>query len=206
MLCIISFAAMNGYRSYILLLWVCLASGDAIGADIFGLKKGMTVSEIRTLGFGTLERDDNDRFSVSNPKMPKDAWKLYFEISPKNGLLMVSFSFRIETNAYGTEVKAKYKELRDIMKKKYGEGIEFDFLLPGSISRQPRDWMLGLSKNERTLFWLNGFGVDNKWQLEAVGVWAISTSPEKAYVEVRYHFQGWEEYVESKKAKEASQF
>ena len=200
---------MNCYRictSLLLVCLVCFVYGDAIGADIFGLKKGMTVSQIRALDFGTLERFDNDLFFVSNPKMPKDAWMATFEFSPKDGLLKVRLSFRIETNAYGHKVKEKYREMRDIMRKKYGKGKEIDALLPSSIWNESSDWMMGLLKGDRLLAWSKSFDADNKWQLDTVAVMAKATSPEVAVIDVIYEFQGWEEYIDAKEAKEASQF
>ena len=71
-------------KNMLICLVCCLTYGDAIGEDIFGLKKGMTVEEIRALGFWTLlgpSGTDDDYFGVVNPKMPKD------------GLLRVSFEW-----------------------------------------------------------------------------------------------------------------
>ena len=204
---------INCYRICTSLLLVCLvcclAYGDAIGADIFGLKRGMTVSQIRALGFGTLKRHENKEgfYYVENPEMPKDAWTVGFLISPKDGLLKVSFFFRIETNAYGHGVKEKYKELREIMKKKYGKGEEYEGLLPGSMWNEPRYWMLGLMKGERELKWVKlVFDADNKWRLEGVAVQVDGVSLEVAVIEVGYEFQGWDAYQDARKAKEASQF
>lgn len=71
-----------------------LRSVDAEDSSIFGLKKGMSVSEIRALEFGDVEQgSENDSFFVNNPKMPSGAayggflvspWELY-RIVPKQG-------------------------------------------------------------------------------------------------------------------------
>ncbi len=100
-------------------IWVVcvftLAYGDARDADIFGLKKGMTIDEIRALDFGTIENLGGttvfglESFYVRNPKMPKDAKYINFEILPKSGLLAVRLEWEIDNP------RLKYWEIRDIL-------------------------------------------------------------------------------------------
>ena len=65
-----------------------LRRGDTEDSGIFGLKKGMSVSEIRTLGFGDVKHgSENDSFFVNNPKMPSGAAYGGFGLDPFRMLL-----------------------------------------------------------------------------------------------------------------------
>ena len=185
-----------------------LKRGDTEDSGIFGLKKGMSVSEIRTLGFGDVEQGSkNDSFIVDRPKMPSGAdWGGFF-VSPSEGLLKVYFIWEVKTNRYGDDLREKYEELRNILKKKYGRGEEYDFLRSDSIWYESGDYMKGLADGERFLNWYcTRFRAFNKWQLNCVSVTTEAESERIATVEVSYEFKGWGEYLEAQKANEASQF
>ena len=185
-----------------------LRSVDAEDSSIFGLKKGMSVSEIRALEFGDVEQgSENDSFFVNNPKMPSGAAYGGFLVSPSDGLLKVYFIWDVKTNRYGDQLREKYEELRDILKKKYGRGEEYDFLRSDSIWDEPGDYVTALAKGERFLDWFcDRFRAFNKWQLDSVSVKTSAESENIAYVTVTYEFKGWGEYLEALKANEASQF
>lgn len=200
-------------KNMLVCLVCCLTYGDAIGTDIFGLKKGMTVSQIRALGFDTLtmSRRYNDYFSVLNPKMPKDAYFAHFVISPKDGLLGVSFKWDERKNSFDT-LKRKYIEIRDILIRTYGKaGLRqvagrvdaFDLIDSLSVVANPAS---------REFWRKSDFDADNKWQLENLRL-ELSKKIAKN-LELQYHFQGYSQYRtakyeaekakrEAKKAKEA---
>lgn len=187
-------------KNMLVCLVCCLTYGDAIGADIFGLKKGMTIEEIRALGFGTLGMGlDNDSFGVVNPKMPKDANFAHFVISPKDGLLCVSFKWDERTNSLDT-LKRKYIEIRDILIRTYGKA-GFGRVEPGmeilNLAEQ-----LSVAKNpaSRELWRKSDFDADNKWQLENLRL-SLSKKIVKQ-LELEYHFQGYWQYETSKQEAE----
>ena len=168
---------------------------DPIRLDIvqIGLKKGMTIEEIRALGFGTLGgglRDDY--FGVVNPKMPKNANFVSFIISPQNGLLYVSFSWDERTNSFDT-LKRKYIEIRDILIRTYGkEGF--------GMGSKPGMWVFDMAEqsavaeypSERELWRKSDFDADNKWQLENLRL-ELSKKIAKR-LQLEYHFQGYWQY------------
>ena len=182
--------------------------------DIFGLKKGMSVKQVENLNFGKLVHDpDGDyNYYVTNPKKPKDFYDVAFVIDHYDGLLKVAFQTKVKTNRYGDELKRRYRELRDILKKKYGRnkygGEEVDRLKSGSIWNSPEDFVMGLAKGERHLSWrLKDIFTYNKWQLDQV---AIQCRAENIYsdatIDIHYEFKGFKEYLRFKKDSEASQF
>ena len=192
-------------KNMLVCLVCCLTYVDAIGADIFGLKKGMTVSQIRALGFGTLEMGlDNDHFGVVNPKMPKNANYAAFIISPKDGLLSVHFSWDERTNSFDT-LKRKYREIRDILIRTYGkEG--FGLSEPGmGIVDMAEQLSVAKDPSFRELWRKSDFDADNKWQLENLRLELNKKIAKR--LELKYHFQGYWQYMtaklEAKKTKKA---
>ena len=97
------------------------------------------------------QRSENDSFFVDNPKMPSGAAWGGFLVSPSDGLLKVYFVWDVKTNRYGDELREKYEELRDILKKKYRRGEEYDFLRSDSIWDEPGDYVKALAEGERFL-------------------------------------------------------
>ena len=201
------------FKNMLVCLVCCLTYVDAMGADIFGLKKGMTIEEIRALGFGTIIDTmglDNDSFGVVNPKMPKNANNVSFIISPKDGLLRVSFKWDDRKNSLDT-LKIKYIEIRDILIRTYGKegfGLKQSGMWIADAAEQ-----LAVAKNpSRELWRKSDFDADNKWQLENLRL-QLSTEIAKHLV-LEYHFQDYWQYMtakfearrakyEAKKAKEA---
>ena len=180
--------------------------------DIFGLKKGMSLEQVRALGFGKLVHHKDDTYYVLNPNKPKDFYIASFIIDDHDGLLKASFMMKVSTNKYGDELKRKYRELRDILKKKYGRnkygGEEYDYLKAGSIWNRPEDFVMGLAKHERILAWsLSNMFPYNRWWIDTVG---IRCEAENIYsdatISIYYEFNGFKEYARFKKDNEASQF
>ena len=185
------------------------------GADIFGLKRGMTRTEVRALGLGELMTGEWESIKwnditclIKYPLKPEDAQILNLKF-PNDRLLHISAYYYLETDRYGTQLKEKYQSLKNSLRDTYaghGSEKEIDHLALSSILDKPEDYMLSISTGERKL----GYGVrlspDNKWQLSAVGVVVHPDRINEATIEVLYAFQGWDEYFKSRKRKEALEF
>ena len=77
------------FRLLLTVLFLAMLAGEG-QADVFGLKKGMGVEQIRTLKFGKLTKimDTPEQFwEVRNPRTPKDAQIATFVLVPGKGLL-----------------------------------------------------------------------------------------------------------------------
>ena len=188
-------------------LLVCFPS-QSFGEGIFGLKKGMSINEIRTLDFGDIKQhpDNPDVYMINEPKKPKDVTLVQLFVTPPNGLLKIGFIWSIKTNVYGDGIRQKFDELHDILTKKYGKGKRYDYLKHDSIWDEPKDWMMGLLKEERRLVWFSDITDSNKQTLTGIALEAQAFSREKAALYLKYEFQGFSEYMEKKEAEEASQF
>ena len=104
---------------------------------------------------------------------------------------MIALSKDIETNVYGETLRAKFNGLKDALSKKYGSPTNFfDFLGEGSIWSEPRDWMAGLAKKERTL--------SAYWKAEgdvAVSLEAFASSEEGGFLMIQYQYPNFADWV-----------
>ena len=181
---------------------IVFTSGSSNETDIFGLKKGMSISEIRALGFGDLEEQVEGVYAQFNPKVPIGALNATFVVLPSGGLVKVLFSFEVKADEYGFKIREKYEELRDLLEWKYGKGVEQNFLRPDAdfMLKDPPFYMMALAKGARVLSWTKGFILDNRWQLQAVGVKVEGIDFNTGMVIVIYEFDGFEKYIDKQKS------
>jgi hypothetical protein len=81
------------------------------------------------------------------------AFESYFlMIGPKQGLCTIqAIGKTLQTSVYGDGLRTAFKEIEELLIAKYGEPRRIDFLRSGSIWNEPRDWMMALQKEERSL-------------------------------------------------------
>ena len=187
------------------LLGICIPS-ESFGEGIFGLKKGMTLEEIKKLEFGYIKQleDDPTIFWVEQPKKPQDADYVHFWVIPEMGLMKVRFYWTIEANPYGDELKRKFDDLKSILSEKYGEGEKIDYLKSDSIWDDPKYYMRSLKDSERELAWYStDIPGSNKSELEFVGIAAgaeenpmlfLTRGLFDGFVYLDYEFRGLRDY------------
>jgi hypothetical protein len=173
-------------------------------ASVFGFKAGMTKEQIvAILGGKAPTKVHDDAYTFSTAPSPHPEFESYIcFISPEKGLLkVVALSKNIETNDFGEALKDKFEQIQAGVFKAYGQGKSYDYLKEGSIWNEPQDWMMGLLKDERTLetFWQLNPPQDH---IAIIALKATALSREKGYVSLGYEFEGWEQYVDSKKEKQ----
>ena len=179
------------------MMLVGLVFAESLGADIFGLKMGMSVSEIRALGFGELQKaqDTPEKvWAVKNPRMPKNADLAAFIIVPGKGLLKVVFVWEIEADTYSDATKEKFEELKKILADKYGKG---------EIPDRLKSWINALMGKDRVLSWVSTNPTN---EIAAIVLSAKGSATKSGNVTLSYEFRGWTEHVEEREKKEASQF
>ena len=178
-------------------------------ADVFGLKKGMSLEQIRVLEFGELVKiESSPIWQVSNPRTPKGADIAAFLLVPDKGLLKVVIIWNIETNSHGDGIKQKFGELKEVLSDKYGKGKTLDRLKQGSMWDKPQYWMRSLETEERVLLWglTDGITDSDKNKLTTIGIEASASTGRRGTVTLSYEFEGWSEYVDEKNKKEESEF
>ena len=159
-------------------------------AGQFGLEKGESIAAIRAKTKLTQVKP----YVYSAAKLPNghpafDDYRLL--ITPVHGLCKIqAWTPAIETNAYGEAVETKFSNLYSALESKYGSNKKFDFLQAGSIWNEPRDWMMGLAKEERTLaaFWDREEKSDLPEDLYSIKLEANGISSSAALIQLTYEF------------------
>ena len=121
----------------------------------FGLEAGLAKDDIEALVGGGLSEVEGAAFlySVKAVPRPHPAFEGYVVLAPPNaGLCQIrAIGVDVKTSSHGIQLKSEYDDLAASLEESYGEFLEVDQLLPGSIWKDPEDWMMGLLKKERFL-------------------------------------------------------
>lgn len=72
----------------------------------------------------------------------------------------------------------------------YGRSEKFDFLLPGSIWDEPRDWMNALQNKERNLvaIWSDEYESKMTDSIHSVGLSAVAVNANEGFIALEYSF------------------
>ena len=167
--------------------WACCAAS----AGPFGLTKGMKVE-----GFpGGLEKVADSIYMAKDVPNRSDFVETYYLVfGATQGLAKISCNTPIKTtNAYGEEVIAEFKRIETALTQKYGKSNQLSFLSKGSIWNEPRDWMIGLVKGERTQMtaWPLNKGEKLPDDLKLITIMAVPVNGEKAYIRISYEFDNF---------------
>ena len=172
---------------------VFLALASASGAqqagvfEPFGFRAGMTRAEvIAAVGRQAVIKNVEDMLVLSAAPAPNPEFDMYIVLVPSTtGLAEVkAFSNITETDAYGDRLKDKFAEVQTALKNQYSDPtISFDFVRPGSMLKEPGDWMTELFNKERAL---SAFWTTNPQMTIALD--ALALAPDKGYVLVTYQF------------------
>lgn len=93
------------------------------------------------------------KFFVSAPKIHPAFERYIVQATPRLGVVWIkAISPTFESDAYGTRIRQAQGDLSAQLQKRYGPGKTTDFLMAGSIWDEARDWVQGLSANERHYF------------------------------------------------------
>ena len=185
-----------------------------VHAGPFGLEMGMSKEQMKkelkmTFGNG-LRSTGIGRFlyKVKVPKPHSDFGDYYIIVTPEHGLCKILAVNRMTTNGYGSNVKIFYEELKKKIVRLYGRpSDEYDFLRAGSIWDEPRDWTMGLVKEERELkvLWLE---VKKKTgsKIEAIKIECFGINREIVNVHLDYEFLNFDEALKVYEAREDNVF
>jgi hypothetical protein len=162
----------------------------------FGFYEGETKAEvIAALGRASIKSEKGDQLIVNAAPKPYAEFEEYeLVLSSKDGLVkVVGIGRDITEDAYGSETRSRFSRLKEALTTTYGKpSDDFDFLQSDSIWNDPRDWMMGLAKKERTLrcFWSTSIKGVHLISLSADGL-----SSDKGYINLGYEFDNFEGYA-----------
>lgn len=160
----------------------------------FGLQAGLTKKNIEDMTGEVLKPVDgkvNLYMLSATPKKNPDFESFGLLISPKAGLCQIrALGKDINSDSYGFALKSKFDEISNTLKSIYGDGKKTDFLLSGSIWKDPNDWMMGLVKGERVLMmeWKGKNEVMEKNEISEVGMDVRANNSSSGYVFLQYTF------------------
>ncbi|RFS79015.1 hypothetical protein D0U00_11880 [Leclercia adecarboxylata] len=160
----------------------------------FGLQAGLTKKNIEDMTGEVLKPVDgkvNLYMLSAAPKKNPDFESFGLLISPEAGLCQIrAIGKDINSDSYGIALKTKFDELSNTLKSIYGDGKKTDFLLSGSIWKDPNDWMMSLTKGERVLMmeWKGSNDAMMKNKISEVGMDVRANNSSSGYVFLQYTF------------------
>lgn len=185
-----------------LLLCIALLTPVASYAGPFGLEMGMSIDDLKKK-INLVQKDENI-YSASSVPNPHPDFTIYsFLATPSHGLCRIrAIGKAIETSAYGTELINEFNKLESVLNKKYGASMRLDLLNKGSIWNEPRDWMIGMLKKERTLasYWSEEQKAlpDN---IGAIKLDSVAISNSNGFIVLDYDFTNIKACIKSQEAK-----
>ena len=160
----------------------------------FGLEAGLTQKNIEDMIGAKLKPLPDSVNLYTSDKLPKQNadFEMYgLLISPKAGLCQIrALGKNIDTDSYGLALKSKFEELSNSLSSLYGKADTTDFLLAGSIWKDPQDWMRGLNKKERFLSatWKGTKEIPLKNNIDTISIEARANNSTQGYVYLQYSF------------------
>lgn len=165
------------------------------GSGPLGLQIGLTKKNIEDMT-GVELKMVPDSFNLyatdSVPKKNADFEHYGLVISPEVGLCQIrAISRDINTDSHGLTLKARVEGISESLTSVYGNGKATDVLLPGSIWKDPQDWMMGLLKEERYFGseWKGSKDQPLKSDLLSVVIQARAASSDAGRVYLQYNFK-----------------
>ena len=173
----------------------------------FGLEPGMLREQVlKIVGLSAVKKDTGSVLILDSAPKPHPDFNSYVLLfSPTKGLIKImAYSKDISTNSFGDAIRSKFAELDSALKKRYGEGTDMDFLQDGSLWTDPQYWMIGLLKQERHLTTYWNFQASSKLKLLSLEAQASNT--ETGQIVLSYEFEGFQEWIDSQKKRNADVF
>lgn len=168
---------------------LCFASA-AFGSGPFGIEKGTELSALE----GAKEVAAN-KYSFTPPKAHPE-FETYIAIaSDSHGVCWLKAIGRdVQTSGYGTELKTKYESFEQKLTKVYGNNKSYDFLMPDSIWDEPKDFMMGLLRNERhkAALWNSAANSKLTDSLTEIGLITVAASRDTGYITIEYKFDNYD--------------
>jgi hypothetical protein len=160
----------------------------------FGLHMGMKKDKI-----GRIEMEvSQHKYQLTSVSKPHPDLEIYVAtVTPNAGLCFIrALSHTWQTKREGTELQAKFQDVKSQIEEIYGKAHITDSLAPGSTRTRSRDWMATLLDKERTLLARWSAADDNlpmKPTIAKIYVGAYALAPNQGYLVVEYYFTNYAE-------------
>ncbi|MCS4282429.1 hypothetical protein M2396_000694 [Pseudomonas sp. BIGb0278] len=164
------------------------------GSGPFGLEAGLSkdLIERMTGQLLTVADEAQSLYMLDSPPKPNDAFEQYgLVISPTVGLCEIrAVGKTVNTNDYGHQLRDAFDGLQSALTTVYGKPQVLDALMPGSIWKDSRDWMMSLRKKDRSLIaeWKSTQSAPLKSDVKSITMVARAQSTDKGYIVAQYSF------------------
>ncbi|UFQ98663.1 hypothetical protein [Pseudomonas wenzhouensis] len=168
------------------------------GEGPFGLQMGLGRDIVEKMTGKTLTQipGEPNRYRVDTlPKTHNEFESYVLKFSSAHGLCSIMAIGRdISADSFGIAVKSRFSELEEGLSSLYGRPEKTDLLIPGSIWKDPVDWMMAIRKEERILAssWESSVSAPLKNDLKQIFLMANATSTDKGYLKLEYAFSNYE--------------
>lgn len=158
----------------------------------FGLRMGLNAQALGARGLA----GQPGAYELPSVPVPHNGFHTYLaRIGPESGLCWIKAVGReVKTNQHGIALRRAFKEMEGKLAGVYGEFEHTDILAGGSTWSLPRDWMMGLVKNERYLIsiWEQGGKARLDGELQSVALSAAAESRTRGYISIEYRFRNYD--------------
>ena len=149
----------------------------------------------------------SDTLALTTAPKPHPDFEEYVLIfSPTGGLLKVlAVGKNIDTDDYGIEIQNDFQRIVSAIEAKYGPPKDVFDTHAGELFTESSQWMMALLEKQRKLeaFWFPNPPVNN---VTSIDVEAKAVNSKEGYINVGFEFEGWNEYLDSKRAKQDTSF
>ncbi|TVQ98050.1 MAG: hypothetical protein EA399_11535 [Desulfovibrionales bacterium] len=175
---------MNTGLVFRVLIVLILLSGPALADGPFGLRMGMSLDEVGA----SPEEVRHGLYKFTSVPRPHSGFEAYIlKFAPSTGLCWIkAVGVNIQDNAYGTALRSGFSTLKEQLSTVYGQPRDMDFLMPGSIWDEPREYMMALLRKERVLGAI--WDLDGERNLRQVGLIASALRRDVGYLSLEYSF------------------
>jgi len=167
----------------------------------FGFYAGETRDQIvAAIGKESILKQQGDILEVNSALKPDAGFDTFLLIvSANQGLVkLIATGKDIEDDPAGKQMRAQFLALKSSFTKLYGDpGDSFDFINAKSTLKGPNQFMMALTKTDRTLaaYWTKkDFGNS----ITSVSIEANGLGNDKGYLSVEYEFSGYHDYLVTK--------
>ncbi|HET8622270.1 MAG TPA: hypothetical protein VFM14_01780 [Gemmatimonadales bacterium] len=175
-----------------------LAQKGEAGNGPFGLRMGMSASELRQVLDVKVTEPDQRPLVLQTDRLPKhhDAFEGYLLIvSDKVGLCkIVGLGETISVKPEGKELKSAFEDLERAIERKYGKHLTRDELEANSNLGDKKQWMQALHGKERALaaFWDAEERSTLSDDIFSIVLDARALSESEGYLRLSYAFNNWD--------------
>ncbi|CAG2161350.1 hypothetical protein [Cupriavidus numazuensis] len=169
----------------------------------FGLRMGLSKAEVRAAL--SVMQETSDTIVLGTVPKPYPLFEAYGLIFGTPGLCKVlGLATNLQTDSGGFAARQRIDALASELEARYGKPYKKDFLMAGSIWKEPQEWVTALRKQERYYgyFWSKASGAKLPAEIDSIGLNTTADQRDRVQVTLGYEFTNFSECLKETKAKE----